>query len=249
MEKKPTDDLDIPAFLKKPGAVPEEPAKEPETSAPEGTEPSDDRLVGEIVPPPPEGEGTPVFHAADEATLKEFPPEPPLVLPGEAVQGAVLGGVDHTAQPGNMRSGVFPHAPQEITQRIKSAPPNIVEIAPAEPPPAPRFEDLPERTRLELEAGRKAVGGRGPSLSAAVASMPTPEPSSNRPEQKAAPEAEPSWDDLPERTRLELQAGAETLRRKDADYRAVQEKIKAQDAQRLADGAPVKAGDLDYPAG
>lgn len=202
-----------------------------------------DVLVGPIAELPPEGTGAPTFQALSPDLLAEFPPPPPLVLPPDA---AVVGAPPEPYQPGT-RSGVFPQAPvhaYEVTQGIKSAPPVIIDTKPEEPP-LPNWDNLPERTRAELEMGRKQVGGDLP-LQEAIMPQPAPLPTSNLPEPAAEPEAPLDWSKLSEQTRAELSAGAEALAKRNADYRAVLKKIADKSSDRLTAAAPPQPGDMDY---
>jgi hypothetical protein len=199
-----------------------------------------DVLVGPIAELPPEGTGAPTFQALSPELLAEFPAPEPLVMPSPVVAPS------EPYQPGT-RSGVFPQAPvhaYEVTQGIKSAPPVIIDTKPEEPPP-PNWDNLPERTRAELEMGRKQVGG-DLSLQEAIMPQPAPLPTSNLPEPAAEPEAPLDWSKLSEQTRAELSAGAEALAKRNADYRAVLKKLADQSNDRLAAAAPPRPGDMDY---
>lgn len=200
-----------------------------------------DALVGEIAEAPPEGAGVRAFIAPTPDVLAEFPEPPPLVLPPQ-----VEAAPPEPYQPGT-RSGVFPQAPQQVyetTQGIKSAPPVIIETKPEEPPP-PNWDNLSERTRAELEAGRKQVGGTVP-LREAIIPQPAPDPTSNAPQPAAELETPIDWSKLSEQTRAELTAGAEALAKRNADYRAVLKTLADQNNERLEKGSPALPGDLDY---
>jgi hypothetical protein len=120
----------------------------------------------------------------------------------------------------------------------------VIDTKPEEPPP-PNWDNLPERTRAELEMGRKQVGGNL-SLQEAIMPKPVPLPTSNRPEPAAEPEASLDWSKLSEQTRAELRAGAEALAKRNADYRAVLKKLADQSSDRLTAAAPPQPGDMDY---
>lgn len=198
-----------------------------------------DMLVGSIVELPPEGTGTPAFQALSPELLAEFEPPPPLVLPTQAEAPPAEPPVEYQ----NSRGGVFPQA-TVVTQGIRSAPPVIIDTKPEEPPP-PNWDNLPERTRAELEMGRKQVGGTRP-LREAIIPQAAPEPKSNVPEVDATPEPAIDWDKLSEQTRAELRAGAEALAKRNADYRAVLKKMSDRNSARLEQAAPATAGDMDY---
>ena len=204
----------------------------------------DDRPVGEIIEAPPEGEGTPAFRMLDAGDIDAFPPPEPLpplpVIPGPTP--------DHP-----VRQGVFPTAPpssiltSEQPSRMGADDPNVVVTTTPEPPAPPAFDHLPERTRLELAAGRAAVGGKIPLAEAVRAAAPS-QPTSNTPLPPPAveEEKEPDWSSLPERTRIELAAGREALRRRDADYRETLRRVDEANRQRLTENAPAHADDLSY---
>lgn len=198
-----------------------------------------DMLVGSIAELPPEGTGTPAFQALSPELLAEFEPPPPLVLPAQAEVTSAEPPVEYQ----NSRGGVFPQA-TELTQGIRSAPPVIVDTKPEEPPP-PNWDNLPERTRAELEMGRKQVGGTRP-LREAIIQQAAPATKSNVPETEAAPEPAIDWDKLPEQTRAEMRAGAEALAKRNADYRAVLKKMSDRNSARLESAAPAAVGDMDY---
>lgn len=198
-----------------------------------------DMLVGSIVELPPEGTGAPVFQVATPDVLAEFEPPPPLVLPPQGEATPAEPPVEYQ----NSRGGVFPQA-TVVTQGIRSAPPVIVDTKPEEPPP-PSWDNLPERTRAELEMGRKQVGGTRP-LREAIIPRATPEPKSNVPEVDATPEPAIDWDKLSEQTKAELRAGAEALAKRNADHRAVLKAMSDRNSARLEQAAPATAGDMDY---
>jgi hypothetical protein len=202
-----------------------------------------DALVGPIAELPPEGTGAPAFQALSPELLAEFPPPPPLVLPTQAEAAPAEPPVEHQ----NSRGGVFPQAPvhaYEVTQGIRSTPPVIVDTKPEEPPP-PNWDNLPERTRAELEMGRKQVGGTQP-LSEAIIPRPAPGVRSNVPEEPSAPEPAVDLSKLSEQTRAELRAGAEALAKRNADYRAVLKSVADRNSDRLEQAAPAAPGDMDY---
>lgn len=197
----------------------------------------DERPVGEIKELPPEGEGKPAFRTLPVDDLKGFaPPEP---LPD-------LAGTESNTRP-NVSLPPATILSSEQSSRMGAGDPNVVHTSPQVPPAAPSLDHLPEKTRQELEAGRRAVGSKK-SLAEALAADTPVNPTSNVSQSPAEVETEkePDWSKLPERTRRELEAGREALRRKDADYRAVVQKVAAADRERLEAGAPADPGDLTY---
>jgi hypothetical protein len=212
-----------------------------------GPEPDLDRPVGEIAELPPEGEGERAFQTVtmgdiNDDVLSAFPPPPPLPPLADAV----------AAQPDAPQSQPVPAANTGSffhSERLAAdTPPNIVPAAPEPPPSLPSFDHLPERTRLELEAGRRAIRADHVSLRDAVEAKAEAHPTSNLPLQPDPSQEEKPLDysKLSPQTRAELEGGAESLRRKDVEYREAVKLIEERGAQRLAENAPAEAGDLDY---
>lgn len=212
--------------------------------------PNPDETI-KIVEAPPEVTGvTPEFRQPTADELKEFPPPPPLVMPTEPTP-------DPAPQPTVAPVGIplvmdDKSASAGVVVGTRTEPPKVVETRPTPPPPAPSFEDLPEKTKAEMRAGRTAIGGAAVSFEQAVEQQ-----APDAPRDAARPhDAEPRPGDaavdlsqLPERTRLEIQAGRDLLARKRADYQAVVDKVAGDAAKRLEEGGPAKPSDLDYPRG
>lgn len=202
--------------------------------------PIDPNETIKIVEALPEVTGVaPAFHEPTADELKEFPPPPPLITPLSAPLSAPLA-MDDKSTNGRAIMGT------------RTDPPKVVETRPEPPPPGPAFDDLPEKTKAEMRAGRKAIGGdvNDGSLSDAVLRQAPDRPVTPVvPHARDARPADVEPSKLSERTRLEIQAGRDLLARKKADYKAVLDKVAGNNAKKLEDGAPADASDLDYPRG
>jgi hypothetical protein len=204
-------------------------------------EASDPNETIKIVEQPPEVVGVAAaFHTPTLDELKDFPPPPPLTAPIAAV--AAPPAMDDKTTHGKAMMGT------------RTEPPKVVETRPAPPPAGTAFDDLPEKTKAEMRAGQQAIGHRGDdaSLSRAIDQQaPNKErpgaTSHGRNERPAGSDIDESK--LSERTRLELKAGRDLLARKNADYKAVLDKVAGNAAKRLDEGAPAAPSDLDYPRG
>lgn len=185
--------------------------------APEEVDP--DALVGAIaeVPPPPESVGAAAFHTPTVEELTAFAPPPPLEIPPAALQD-----------------------PEVIAPPLESlAEPAAAPAAPI----APDFDSLPARVQAELRAGYALVHGRAAEFKYAPREEPIVQATSG--EEPKPQEDVIDWDRLPERTRLELEAGRRHLAARQAEYRDVQRRVQEQAAKDLHEG---KIGTLDYPA-
>lgn len=217
------------------------PSPEPPVEDPNAT-------IGAIMesPPPPESIGAPVFHTPTPEELAAFgaidvdpafpppvapptEPEPPPARMRNDMHGQSSESGDGTAGDYGSR----PHAPVPVI------------TAPAVPPDELAFEQLSERTKAELRAGHAALGSREPFQYRPPVDTPPPPPTAA--ELAAAPPVPDvvDWNTVSLKTRLELEAGQRRLKERDTDYRAVQARVKEQQARDLADN---KVGSLDYPA-
>lgn len=119
----------------------------------------------------------------------------------------------------------------------------------AEPePPLIPWDQLPQKTRLELEAGHRALGGAGLSAQQTYEASLHPKPPELAITQPLIATDEPRLFEPTEQTKREQEQGREVLAR----HRMMQEEavqIAAKHAARLLEAdAPAKNSDLDYTA-
>ena len=204
-------------------------------------------IVGKIVEEPaPAPDVERAFRPPTPEELAAFDPPPPIEAPPAPPSEPPL-----NTGPG---TSVFPQAPMVMGDRSTHSglvvghvvpAPQVITPQPDVPRPPPKFEDLSEKTRAELQAGYIAHHG---SLKGFELSMPDDGPKVTAPVVPLVMDEPVDTSKVSAKTRAEMEAGRSRLAQRNQDYRDVLARVAKNEAAKADEGTAPAPGNMDYTA-